>query len=176
MKIVINITIKILILTILFLTLYYFFIVKPKVLLQKDIAQTRAVLSSNYTILVQNRLAYIELTRLNPSSANFQYQTANTIDVLQKTQKEGLDLAKEKKTIPDLKNFDINFPKLLTETESVYRQQEDIIKKVTETEKYEDGLKILKSDESVKLLTTQTNLILEYEFWLEKINELLISN
>ena len=170
MKILINITIKILILTILFLTLYYFFIVKPKVLLQKDITQAQTILTKNHTVLVQNRLAYIALTRLDPNSANFQYQTANIIDTLQETQKKGLDLVKEKNNIPDLKNFDINFLKLLAETESVYRQQEELINEVIKTEKYEEGVEILKSDKAIELLTNQTNLILEYEYWLGKIN------
>jgi len=41
------------------------------------------------------------------------------------------------------------------------------------TEKYKDAISILKSKEGVNLLTRQTNLILKYQFWLEKIDKLL---
>jgi hypothetical protein len=140
--------------------------------MHKNLIGTQKILVENHAVLVQNRLAYVTLTRLDPDSTNFQAETANIINTLQETQKEGLELVKEKNNIPNLKNFDINFPKLVAETESVYRQQDELIKKVTETEKYEDGLVILKSDEAIELLTKQTNLILEYEYWLEKINEL----
>ena len=158
-----------LIVTLVLLTLYFLFFLLPQIRLVEKLNKAEAELALHHTNLVQNRLAYIALTRLDPNSANFQAETANIIETLQETRKEGLELVKEKNNIPNLKNFDINFPKLVAETESVYRQQEELIKKVTETEKYEDGLVILKSDEAVNLLTKQTNLILEYEYWLEKI-------
>lgn len=170
-------TIKTLLLTALITSFYYLILLRPTIKRQETLINTKNTLTANRSVLTQKRLAYVELTRLDPDSAGFQTETANIINTLQKTQNEALVLTKEKNDIPKLKGFDINFPKLLTETENVYRQQEELIKKVLATEKYEEGLGILRSEEAIKLLTKQTNLILEYEYWLEKINrELLISN
>ncbi len=62
------------------------------------------------------------------------------------------------------------FSILLSETKKIYEEQESLLERVFETKTYEEGVEILKSDQTVGLLTRHTNLILEYKFWLNFIN------
>lgn len=151
---------------------YYLSFVKPKIELRTNLFIATNTLSTHLTNLTQNRVAYIRLTQLEPNSVSFQTDTGSLVDVLQKSQKDGLKLTEEKKSLPTLKDLQIDYPNLIKETENVYKDQGKLLEKVMATESYVEGLKILKSDEAIELLTRETNLILEYQFWLEKMKNL----
>lgn len=152
---------------------YYFFFLKPQLELPNKLTKTEKVLSEHHTTLLQNRLAFVELTKLNPDSAVFNLEKSNLVGTLQKTNEEGLK-ALENPTIPPEVDESLSerYIGLLSETKAVYEKQNELLEEVFATNSYEAGTKILKSDESISTLTDQTNLVLEFEFWLKKINSL----
>jgi len=168
-----------LILKILFFTLllsagYYIFLLKPKLELPEKLLTVEKTLIIHQSILTQNRLAYAELTKLDPENASFTSDSTNLVQTLEATQKDGLKTLSEKNNIPEINSLTKSeFEELLNETETIYIGQEELMKEVLATEKYKDAISILKSKEGVNLLTRQTNLILKYQFWLEKIDKLL---
>ena len=168
-KYYLNLIGKVLFFSLIFTSFYYFLFLKPEIQTQKDLSLTENTLNADLTNLVQNRISYIELTRLDTKSINFQTEIANITKEIRETQNKGLELINNKNSLPPIKNIEINFPVIMEETESVYIKQKELIGRVMQTKSYEEGLKVLTSDEAVSLLTKQTNLISEYRFWLEKI-------
>ena len=83
---------------------------------------------------------------------------------------KGLSDIENNKVIPNVnKELYNRLPYLLSDLKRVYEEQNEILDKVYTTKSYDEGLTILKSEKAVKLLTMQTNLILEYEYWIEKL-------
>ena len=114
---------------------YYFF--------SKIEAQKQKDLSTHYANLVKNKLAYVNLAKLNPKSPSFDTEKSNLIGIIQETNKIGLE-------------------KPLNDREKViFTKQNIILDKVFATKSYEEGVTVLKSTESVTNLTDQTKLIEE---------------
>ncbi len=143
----VNILVKTLILVAAISGIYYFFFLKPSIKAQKELAQ-------NHANLVQNRLAYVELTRLDPKSASFDIEKSNLVAKLKETNKKGLEDSSTSLA-----------------TRQIYERQNKLLEKVFATKSYQEGVSVLKSQEAVSLLTDQTNLILEMEFQLEKLKK-----
>lgn len=162
---------KILLVTAALLSLYYLAYLKPKIELQNKLNDAENTISPHMSALIQNRIAYLELTRLNANSINFQTDILSIVNNLQETQREGLKNISEKNTIPEIEELDTDFPELIKETEDIYKKQEELIVKVTATDSFEEGVRILKSDEAIILLTRQTNLILKYRLLSDQIKE-----
>ncbi len=158
---------------ILFLTGYYFLFLGPKLAFPSKLLQVEERLAQHHFSLLQNRLSFVELTRLNPNSASFNLEKSNLVATVKKTSEEGLNALEKQSELPKIDN-DLNsrYMSLLEETRMVYEDQEKFLEKVFATDSYQAGVEILKSDESIKLLTKQTNLILEYNFWLSRISRL----
>lgn len=112
---------------------YYFF---SKSLLAKE-----KLLAIHYANLVQNKVTYTNLAKLNPKDSGFDIQKSNLIGIIKETNKKGLE--------KPLNNAE----------KEIFTRQNAILDKVFATKSYEDGLIILKSSESVTLLTDQTKLI-----------------
>jgi len=154
---------------VLFLT-YYFFYLKPKIESAKNRAETRKILSLQEDNLIQNRLAFVELTKLDPKSSILNLNSSDIMQTLERTHKTGLDLIKNESSIP--KNTTItndNYNALTSKSESIFNDQKKILYDVINTKSYKDGVAILKSKESIDLLTRQTNLILEYQYWIKNL-------
>lgn len=100
-------------------------------------------LSKRYFNLVQNRTVYVGLTKLNPKDINFDWNKSNLVGILRETNKNGLEIAKSDKE------------------KEIYIRQKSLLDKVFATKSYEEGVAILKSKDSVTLLTDQTKLIEE---------------
>jgi len=151
---------------------YYLFFLKPQLTLPNKLNSVEKTLSEHHTTLLQNRLGFFELTKLDPNSANFNIEKSNLVGTLQKTNKEGLEAIDKAQDIPNIdKELSKRYKELLSETRKVYETQNKLLEKVFATNSYEAGVKVLKSEEAVLLLTSQTNLLLEYNFWLERINK-----
>lgn len=117
---------------------YYFGYFKP------NQAKVREA-SIHYSNLLQNRTAYINLAKLNPDDPSFDIQKSNLIDIIKETNTKGL---KEP----------------LNDTEKqLFERQNNLLEKVFTTKSYEDGVEILKSDESVKLLEDMSDLLAELQ-------------
>lgn len=117
---------------------YYFGYFKP------NQAKVREA-SIHYSNLLQNRTAYINLAKLNPDDPSFDIQKSNLIDIIKETNTKGL---KEP----------------LNDTEKqLFERQNNLLEKVFTTKSYEDGVEILKSDESVKLLKDMSDLLAELQ-------------
>jgi len=165
--------IKILAITLLLFGTYYLFFLRPKLELASNLLNSEKILARHHTNLLQNRLSYIELTRLDPKRANFNLEKSSLVGTLQKTNEEGLKNINEDKEIAKIDGkLTERFPALLAETKKIYEDQESLLEKVFATKSYAEGIVILKSEEAINLLTRQTNLILEYQFWLEKMEKL----
>lgn len=96
MKKAIPLASKILLVLAILTTGYYFFFLKPKA----DSAANEKLLSKHYSILLQNRLSYVELTKLDPKGGNFNLEKSNLVGTLQKTIKEGRDSLASEVKIP----------------------------------------------------------------------------
>lgn len=117
---------------------YYFAYFKPHQIKIKAI-------SEHYSNLVQNRTAYVNLAKLDSNSPDFDNQKANLIDIIKKTNAKGLESP------------------LTDEEKRILTSQNAILEKVFATTSYLDGVAILKSDESVKLIREETELINNYK-------------
>ena len=149
---------------------YYFFYLKPKIQLSNNRIEAEKILAIHKNTLTQNRIAYIGLTRLDPESPVFPSDASTLISTLYTTQKEGLDQIASENIIPktNIIKTDV-FSNLLMKTEDVYKSQKEIVNNIKSSKSYSEGLDIIKSESSITLLTKQTNLILEYQYWLDKI-------
>ena len=144
---------------------------KPKLELTNKFLSAEKVLNQHAFNLTQNRLSFVQLTRLNPKSASFDFEKSDLVGTLQKTIKEGLEAFEAKRETPSIDpKLSERFPALLEETKEIYKRQDGLLKRVFETKSYGEGVAIMKSSEAIELLTKQTNLILEYQFWLDEIN------
>jgi hypothetical protein len=124
----------------------------------------KKLINLHKTILTQNRLAYISLTRLNPKDENFENQKSAVIETLKKTNQEGIKAVENKDQPPNPKIIPAqDYSSLLLETKRIYEGQNKLLEKVFVTKSYEEGVAILKSPDAIELLTRQTNLILEME-------------
>ncbi|KKQ81648.1 MAG: hypothetical protein UT06_C0057G0005 [Candidatus Woesebacteria bacterium GW2011_GWA1_38_8] len=104
------------------------------------------------------------------NSANFNAEKVSAVNTLKTTREKGLSDIENYKVIPNVnKELYNRLPYLLSDLKRVYEEQNEILDKVYTTKSYDEGLTILKSEKAVKLLTMQTNLILEYEYWIEKL-------
>ncbi|KKQ37577.1 MAG: hypothetical protein US53_C0015G0004 [Candidatus Woesebacteria bacterium GW2011_GWA1_37_7] len=118
---------------------------------QEKLISAKTQIQKNRSNLVQNRISYIELTRLDPNSGNFDFEKSDLITQIKKTNKDGLDDS----TFPD-------------EAKEIYKKQNMLLEKVFATNSYAGGVAILKSQESLEMLKDQTNLIMEWEFQLQE--------
>lgn len=132
---VVSTIVKILFFLVLIIAGYYFF---SKLLITKE-----KDLAFHYSNLVQNKIAYINLAKINPKDPSFGIQKSNLIGIVKETNKKGLENP-------------IN-----SSEKEIFTRQNVILEKVYSTKSYEEGISILKSPESVKLLSDQTVLIEE---------------
>lgn len=117
---------------------YYFGYLKPH---QAKVREA----SIHYSNLIQNRTAYINLAKLNSDDPSFDTQRSNLIDIIKETNAKGL---KEP----------------LNDTEKqIFERQNNLLEKVFATKSYEEGVEILKSDESIKLLKDMSDLLAELQ-------------
>lgn len=160
MKTWIGIITKVVILLGILLLGYYLLLLRLNKAQEKNVSLKTEVIR-NKDNLVQNRISYVELTRLDPESPNFDNDRSYIAAAIKKTNKEGLE--------------NQPFP---AEAKQIYERQNKLLEKIFATKSYEEGVAILKSQEALQLLTDQTNLILEWEFQqkvLEKESNLIQS-
>lgn len=156
---------------------YYFLVISPQNSFSNKIRQLESGLSTHHTNLLQNRLTFVELTKLDPDSASFNIEKSNLITSIQQTNEKGQQALKKIAKIPEIdQELSDRFPSLIEETKQVYLQQNDLLEKIFATDSYEAGIAVIKSSESITLLTKETNLILEYKYWLARLQELKTTN
>ena len=110
---------------------YYLFILAPKQKLQQDLAQTKSLLVKHHAILLENRLAFVEITKLDPDSANFNLEKSSLVARLQETNRKGqeeLENSAEFSKIHD----NIPYQQLVTNTYEVYKEQNKLLERVFE--------------------------------------------
>jgi hypothetical protein len=165
--------VKTFIFLILLLAGYYFLFLGPKLAFPSKLHQVEERLAEHHFNLLQNRLSFVELTKLDPNSTSFNLEKSNLVATVKKTSEEGLNALEKQSELPKIDN-DLNnrYKSLLEETRAVYENQEKLLEEVFATDSYEAGVKILYSEEAIELLTRQTNLILEYDFLLSQLKEL----
>lgn len=172
LKNIFRIVLKVTILSLIVFSVYYFGIMRPKIFNAQNVSQTIEVLRIHKNLLTQNRIAYVALTKLDGNSVNFDGERSSLVNSLKETNSKGISDTEAKNTIPNVNGeLSIRFPELLTDTSSVYEEQTVILDKVFATKTFDEGIAILESSEAVDLLTRQTNLILEYEWWIRKLAE-----
>jgi len=162
-------TFKVLAFIAIFSSLYYFFILKSQILLKKEKLELVSALDRHKSLLTQNRLAYVELAKLDPKSSIFNDDKSNVIGHIQDSNKKGSEISDSFKPLAKEPGFNQKITDLFKDSKQIYIEQNSLLDKVFTTKSYGDGLKILKSDESVALLTRQTNLILQYDFLIKQI-------
>ena len=103
-------------------------------------AKNREV-SIHHSNLVQNRTAYVGLAKLNSQDPSFDSQKSNLIDIIRVTNSKGLEKP------------------LNNEEKRIFEKQNEILVRVFATKSYEEGVVILKSNESLQLLIDEAELI-----------------
>ena len=163
---------KIFVLLALLLSVFYFFFLRPKYN-QNKLEGAQNTLSLHHSNLLQNRLSFIELTKLDSNSATYNFDKLNLIGILQESNQKGLKDLGDHFEIPDIdKELSERSSGLMIETRDAYEKQNILLEKVFATTSYEEGIKILRSGESVSILTDQTNLLLELEYYLTRLKGL----
>jgi hypothetical protein len=140
--------------------------------MSQKIVYTQNVLSSYRNNLTQNKISFIGLSKLNPNSSGFEYEKNELVESLQTSIDKGGKTSENPEKLPNI-NIELSerYPGLLEETNKVYQDQESLLEKVFATKSFEEGIEIMRSEESVQLLIKQTNLILEYDFWINILSE-----
>jgi hypothetical protein len=163
---------KVLVITIFIFTGYYFLFLKPKTEMPQKIVDTKNILSSYRNSLTENKISFIELSKLNPNSASFEYEKNELVEIIKASIENGKQTSENPNIIPQVNSkLSERYPGLLEETNEVYLDQEHLLKQVFATNSFEEGVEIMRSDKSVQILTKQTNLILEYDYWIKMIGD-----
>ena len=173
--------IRILILFLLFLFVYYLLYIKSNLVISKTLIESEKVLNEHKNYISQSRITFIELIKLDPESPNFVLEKRNEIKTLDEINKKALEYLANPYNYPKIlikpneySNFlDNKLEKglisLAEKNKNFFLEQKKFFSKL-ETINFQDQTEFLKSPESIKLLTEQTNLIFEYNFLLDKID------
>lgn len=172
-KIIVLSLFKVVLTSFILFSVYFIAFLRPNVIKNQNISQTVQILTHHKNTLTQNRIAFLNLARLNTNSVNFDGERSSLVNSLKETNSKGISDTEVKNTIANINGeLSKRFPELLMDTRSVYEEQTAILDKVFATKTFDEGVEILRSSEAVDLLTRQTNLILEYEWWIEKIGSM----
>lgn len=146
MKQLVNNLLRVVVLLLILIGAYYIFFLIPKV----QAAAKVKTFTEYHSNLVQNRISYVDLTKLKPNDSNVQSQKNALLLKISETQKQGVNFTDKR-------------------VKDIYERQSRLIEKLKNSKTFEEGINLLKGQESVVLLTDQTNLILELEFQLERL-------
>jgi hypothetical protein len=146
----------------------------PKVKRLSAVNETRTILTQHQSMVTESRLALLALTGLNPNSPSFPHEKSDIVSRLQNLSETGLSTTMSPAELPKVDDaLHERYSDLMRETHVGYEEQKKLLEKVFATSTYAEGITILRSPESVKLITKQSNLILEYQFWIDKMNTLV---
>lgn len=117
---------------------YYFLILKPRLALPKALLESQQILGEFHEVLLQNRIALTELTRLDPSTSDFFDEKQRSLTRLNETNQAALKLANNppplpKKTTNELNDLKKAYPSLTQQTKTLLELQQSLIKKLNLT-------------------------------------------
>jgi len=145
---------------------YYFLFLQP----QHQLYQTQQALLTHRTNLVHNRLAITQLTKLQPNTTYQTQEQASLLKQLQTTNQQSLEAIENQPPVPT-KKLQEQTNNLFSQTQTLYQDQQTLITQLQATNNLENQQNLLKSPEAITLLTRQTNLILEYDGWIEQVKQ-----
>lgn len=154
---------------------YYLFFLSPRLVLIGQIDKTQSYLKSTNLYLLQNRISLTELARLDNNSGDFNGSAAYLIRTIKETNSRGLESLKSQHSLSNLKDAgvsDKSINKLSDSAKSFFSDQERFVNDLLKEEDFSKKLSLLKSKRSVSLLTREGNLILEYNLWIDKLENL----
>ena len=118
---------------------YYFLFLKPGLEIPTALLETQKVLALHHSNLLQNRVALVELTKLNPDTTDFNNRKTILFMRLQETNKAGLSALDDQHNLPTIAgapNESLNFLNnelhpafslLLKETRAIFTEQQILI-------------------------------------------------
>jgi len=130
---------RVILLLVIFSAGYYLFFLAPKIALSKAYLKAEGLFMEHRANLLQNRIAFVGLARLDANSANVNGEKIDLFAMLKKTNEEGLRLLDEKNELADFKgipseqskffNNDLRgtFPSLLGEERTILEEQKRLI-------------------------------------------------
>lgn len=137
------ITLKAVMLLVVLLTAYYFLFLKPSLEIPNALIDAEKALSRHYNILVENRVAFTGITRLDANSGNLEEEKGNILAKLKITNEEGLkgiENPQQLKLVKGSPNETLNFlnkdlheayASLLAKSKNIYDEQKRIIESLT---------------------------------------------
>lgn len=161
---------------------YYLLFLRPLLALPGAYDKTAKILSQHHANLLQNRLALVGLAKLDPQSQTAHLDKNRLFSALTETNRKGLELLNAAAALPKVRgvptqstrflNSELNeAAKILSEkTRSLFNEQKPLIAELEQMDVNRQRARI-RADDAVKLLTDHTNLILEYEFWMKRIQQ-----
>lgn len=171
MKNIKNILIKTILISFLFILTYYFLVLLPSKIRSKNLQEAQKEVSLHYINLLQNRLAYTELIKLDSDSPNFNLEKTELVNQIKNTNDKGQKKLKENGKVFISSNLQKKYEAILQNTEDFFKDQENILNEVFATDSFTEGIDILKSGQSIEILTRQTNIILEFQWFLNQLKE-----
>jgi hypothetical protein len=173
--------IKIIFLLFLFLFFYYVLFLNADSKFSDTLIESEKYLNKQKNYLSQSRIALVEMIKMDPDSKNFVLDKRNSLKTIKEINEKALEEADNKFDLQNTTSFpneysDFINKELKTELNNLSEknknfllEQKDFLSEL-EAVNFPDQTEFLKSDRSIKFLTDQTNLILEYDFLLEKVN------
>lgn len=134
-----NLGIKVIIFSAVLFAGYYFLFLAPSLSLPKAFLEAQNQFASHRSLLLENRVALVGLTKLNPASANFNNEKNNLLQTLITTNENALVSLEKTPSMPHISgapseflaflNNDLNdaLPPLLEKERSILQEQQTLI-------------------------------------------------
>lgn len=151
---------------------YYFIHLKPQIADMRNAREASKILAEYEHILVQNRLALVELTRVDPNLPGASLQAAGLISKIEGTIDSASDILANPYELSFVKNDELSarYPQIIEEVKNNLQGQKTLIEELKGAQSYSEGIEVLTSNTTISLITRLTNLILEIQFWEESLS------
>ena len=162
---------------------YYWLFLRPDVLLWKNVKQNEEVLVIQKNYLSQSRIILVELIKADVNNPYYPTYLKSTLEILAKINNSAREkTAKEITYEPILslgrKHIRAYNRNILSGIQNIAEKNKIFLKEQKEfldslqSKNYYEQKDFLVGNKAVVFLTKQTNLILEYDYWLKKITNL----
>lgn len=166
-----EIILKTLLISILLFACYYIFVFRPREKYIKNLSEDRNNLQTHYSYLVQNKIAFENLKKIDVKNTHANFDKEKSIEIVTKTSQEGASRIKNNKYMPKTnKELKGRYTDLLNETLLIYINEDNLMDELKRASDYSKGMELLSSEKYNEILSKQSQLIIEYTELITKLN------